>query len=134
MTVLAIAVTPNTTGLPGITEFTNIVGAMMTVGALACVLAVILSAGMWALGSHSGNVQLTSRAKTGVVVSAVAALLSGGAALLVTFFTSQALRCDRFSRPVRAAAPVGVAGRRDCLPGRRRARRAGVWVRVGARP
>src|ERR1700733_4303121 len=81
MTVLAIAVTPNTTGLPGITEFTNIVGAMMTVGALACVLAVILSAGMWALGSHSGNVQLTSRAKTGVVVSAVAALLIGGAPL-----------------------------------------------------
>ena len=64
----AVSISPNTSGLPGLNELSNIVGAMLTVGAILCVLGVILSSAVWAVASTSGNVQLVSRAKTGTVV------------------------------------------------------------------
>lgn len=88
MSVLAVSVTPNTNGLPGLSELSNIVGAMLTVGAILCVLGVILASIVWATASTSGNIQLVSRAKTGTVVCAVAALLIGGSSLLITFFVN----------------------------------------------
>jgi hypothetical protein len=83
-----VSISPNTNGLPGLSELSNLVGAMLTVGAILCVLGVILSAVVWAVASTSGNVQLVSRAKTGTVVSALAALLIGGSSLLITFFVN----------------------------------------------
>lgn len=80
-------ITPNTTGLPGISELETIVGALLTVGLIASVAGVVLSATVWAVGSHSGNVGLVGRAKGGVVVSALAAMLTGGAVALVSFFS-----------------------------------------------
>ena len=40
----------------------------------------------WAIGSNSSNPHLSGRGKTGVIVSCVAALLVGGADILVNFF------------------------------------------------
>jgi hypothetical protein len=88
LAVPAVSISPNTNGLPGLNELSTLVGAMLTVGAILCVLGVILSAIVWAVASTSGNIQIVSRAKTGVVVAAVAALLIGGASLLVTFFVN----------------------------------------------
>jgi hypothetical protein len=42
---------------------------------------------VWAVASHSGNVHLVGRAKGGVVVSAAAAMLTGGAVALISFFS-----------------------------------------------
>ena len=84
----AVSISPNTSGLPGLNELSNIVGAMLTVGAILCVLGVILSSAVWAVASTSGNVQLVSRAKTGTVVCGIAALLIGGASVLITFFVN----------------------------------------------
>ena len=88
MDTTAVNITPNTTGLPGISELETIVGALLTLGLVASVAGLVLSAIVWAVASHSGNVHIVGRAKTGVVVSAVAAMLTGGAVALVTFFSN----------------------------------------------
>jgi hypothetical protein len=83
-----VNVTPNSTGLPGITELQNIVGALLTIGLIAALAGLAISAAAWAMGSHSANPVLAGRGKTGVLVSFVAAGLTGGAVALINFFSS----------------------------------------------
>lgn len=88
MTVLVagVNVSPNTSGLPGISELQNIVGALLTVGLVAALAGLVLSAIVWSVGNHSTNPVLSGRGKTGVLVSFVAAALIGGAVALINFF------------------------------------------------
>ena len=81
-------VSPNTTGLPGINTISNIVGALLTIGLIACVAGLVIAAIVWAIGSHSSNPNLAGRGKTGVLVALVAAILIGGANVLVDFFVA----------------------------------------------
>ncbi len=81
-------VSPNSTGLPGISSLNNIVGALLTVGLIACVAGLVIAAIVWAIGSHSSNPTLAGRGKTGVLVALVAAILIGGANVLVDFFVT----------------------------------------------
>lgn len=81
-----ISISPNESGLPGIAALRTIVGAVMTVGLILSVLALIVSAVVWGFGSNSANPHLASRGKTGVLVSCAAALLCGAAVTLVNFF------------------------------------------------
>jgi len=80
-------VTSNTTGLPGLAQLREIVGALLTFGLVACVAALVIAAIVWGLGSNSSNPHLAGRGKTGVVVAAGAALLIGAANAIVTFFS-----------------------------------------------
>ena len=52
---LDIEIDPNSNGLPGIGELKQIVGASMTVGLILAVLALIISAIVWALGANSAT-------------------------------------------------------------------------------
>jgi hypothetical protein len=79
-------VSPNTSGLPGITELENIVGALLTIGLIASLAGLVISAIVWAIGNHSINPVLAGRGKTGVLVAFVAAALTGGAVTLINFF------------------------------------------------
>ena len=81
-------VSPNTTGLPGIGTLSNMVGALLTVGLIACLAGLVLAAIVWAIGSHSSNPHLAGRGKSGVLVAFVAAVLIGGANVLVDFFVT----------------------------------------------
>jgi hypothetical protein len=81
-------VLPNSTGLPGISTLSNMVGALLTVGLIACVAGLVLAAILWAIGSHSSNPHLAGRGKSGVLVAFVAAVLIGGANVLVDFFVA----------------------------------------------
>jgi hypothetical protein len=81
-----INVSPNSNGLPGISELQNIVGALLTIGLIAALAGLALSASVWALGNHSANPVLSGRGKTGVLVSFLAAALTGGAVALINFF------------------------------------------------
>ena len=47
---LDINISPNSNGLPGISQLRHIVGASMTVGLVLAVLALIISAIVWATG------------------------------------------------------------------------------------
>ncbi|HCX83707.1 MAG TPA: hypothetical protein DHV14_00915 [Micrococcales bacterium] len=82
----AIDITPNDTGLPGISQLRTIVGAVMTIGLICSVLALIISAIVWAIGSNSSNPHLASRGKVGVLVSCGAAVVCGASVTLVNFF------------------------------------------------
>lgn len=82
----AINISPNTSGLPGLSELQNIVGALLTAGLIASVAGLAVSSIVWAIGSHSANPVLAGRGKTGVLVAFVAAALVGGAVVLINFF------------------------------------------------
>jgi hypothetical protein len=84
----ATHISPNTSGLPGTSEAEKIVGALLTFGLIAAVAGIAIAAMSWALGSHSANPHLAGRGKTGVIVSCLAAMLVGGADILVNFFAS----------------------------------------------
>jgi len=48
-------ITPNKTGLPGLGTSSQIVGALITYGLIACVAAIVVSAIVWAISHHNGN-------------------------------------------------------------------------------
>jgi hypothetical protein len=79
-------VNPNSTGLPGISTLSNMVGALLTIGLIACVAGLVIAAIVWAVGHHSANPNVASRGKSGVLVAFAAALLVGGANVLIDFF------------------------------------------------
>lgn len=81
-----VSISPNDSGLPGIAALRTIVGAVMTVGLILSVLALIISAIVWGFGSNSSNPHLASRGKVGVLVSCAAAIITGGAVALINFF------------------------------------------------
>ena len=83
---LDIEIDPNSNGLPGISELKQIVGASMTVGLILAVLALIISAIVWALGANSSNPHLAGRGKLGVLVALGAAIVCGASVTLVNFF------------------------------------------------
>ncbi len=81
-----VNVTPNTSGLPGIAQLREIVGAMMTIALILSVLALLLAAIVWAMGANSSNPHLAGRGKLGVLVALGAAILTGAAVTLINFF------------------------------------------------
>ena len=83
--MILIDINPNSDGLPGLASFTHIVGALLTLGLIASVAGIAISAIAWAVGSHSANPHVAGRGKTGVLVSAAAAMVVGAANTIVTF-------------------------------------------------
>ncbi|GAB3214201.1 hypothetical protein GCM10027294_52590 [Marinactinospora endophytica] len=83
---MEINIEPNDSGLPGIAQLRTIVGAVMTVGLILSVLALIVSAVVWGFGANSSNPHLASRGKVGVLVSCCATILCGAAVTLINFF------------------------------------------------
>ncbi|MCL1899947.1 MAG: DUF6112 family protein [Promicromonosporaceae bacterium] len=81
-----VNISPNDSGLPGISQLKTIVGAVMTVGLILSVLALIISAIIWGFGSNSSNPHLASRGKLGVIVSCAAAVICGASVTLINFF------------------------------------------------
>jgi hypothetical protein len=81
-------VAPNTTGLPGISTISSMVGALLSIGLIACLAGLVIAAIVWAVGHHSSNPTLAGRGKSGVLVAFAAAVLIGGANVLVDFFVN----------------------------------------------
>lgn len=81
-----IDISPNDSGLPGIAALRTIVGAVMTIGLILSVLALIVSAVVWGFGSNSSNPHLAGRGKVGVLISCGAAIVTGASVTLINFF------------------------------------------------
>lgn len=81
-----VNITPNDDGLPGIAQLRTIVGAVMTIGLILSVLALIISAIVWGFGANSSNPHLAGRGKMGVLVSCGAAVICGASVTLINFF------------------------------------------------
>ncbi len=81
-----INIDPNDSGLPGIAQLRTIVGAVMTIGLILSVLALIISAIVWGFGANSSNPHLAGRGKVGVLVSCGAAVICDASVTLINFF------------------------------------------------
>lgn len=81
-----IVIPPNDDGLPGIAALRTVVGAVMTVGLILSVLALIVAAVVWGFGANSSNPHLASRGKLGVLISCGAAIITGASVTLINFF------------------------------------------------
>lgn len=81
-------VSPNSDGLPGLAVVRRMAGALLTWGLVACVVGIVVSVIVWAVGQHYGSYAGTSTGKAGVLVSMGGAVLIGGANSIVAFFAA----------------------------------------------
>ena len=63
----------------GGTTLQSIIGALLTLALVAAVAALIASAISWGIGNSSGNHQITTKGKTGVLIALAAAAITGSA-------------------------------------------------------
>ncbi|MGC1239908.1 MAG: DUF6112 family protein [Acidimicrobiales bacterium] len=83
-----VNVTPNTTAIPGIGTLNTLVGSLMAFGLVLSLAGFVGCAIVMAIGHHSANPHWSSKGKMGLLVCLLAALLIGGADLLVNTFFS----------------------------------------------
>ena len=86
MNLLAqVNLNPNPDELPGGNVLSALTDGLAGFALVFCLIGLVVGAGMWALGSNSSNYNQTLVGKRAVVISAVAALLIGGAAAIINF-------------------------------------------------
>lgn len=77
---------PNPNKLPGGDVLQSITDGIAGFSLIVCLIGLVVGAGMWGIGSTSSNYQQTFVGKRAFAVSALAALLIGGAAAIINFF------------------------------------------------
>lgn len=86
-TLLAqVAGNPDPTQLPGGQVLQQLTNGIMGWGLVLALIALVISAVTWALGSNSNNYQYAVAGRRGVVVAGLAALLIGAAPAIINFF------------------------------------------------
>ena len=92
MLIADVTLNPSTSDLPGgqvLQQLANGLGAWALIGSL---IALLLGAVMWAIGSHTQNMHQSAAGRRAVVTSLVAAVLIGAAPSLINFFFSTGLK------------------------------------------
>jgi hypothetical protein len=79
-----LSVKPNS-GAPGAAQLGQLVGDTLFYALLACTAGVIVGGAAWALGSHSGNYQATSRGRAGFLTGLGGAVVCGAAVAIVNY-------------------------------------------------
>lgn len=77
---------PDAGELPGGEVLQSLTNGIAGFALIFCLIGLVLSAGLWALGSNSNNYQQTFVGKRGFAVCAMGALLIGAAAAIINFF------------------------------------------------
>jgi len=91
MILANVSLTPSTTALPGsaaLQQIANGIAAWALIGAL---VALLLGAALWAVGSHTQNMHQSSQGRRAVMTSLAAAILIGAAPTLINFFFNTGL-------------------------------------------
>ena len=81
-----VTLDPNPNGLPGGRVLEDLTNGIAGFSLIFCLIGLVIGAAMWGLGSTSSNYQQTFVGKRAFAVSALAALLIGGAAAIINFF------------------------------------------------
>ena len=90
--IAGVTLNPSVSALPGanvLQQLANGLGAWALVGSL---IAFVLGAVMWAIGSHTQNMHHSAVGRRAVVTSLGAAVLIGAAPALINFFFSTGLK------------------------------------------
>jgi hypothetical protein len=86
-----VNLSPSTSALPGsaaLQQLANGIAAWALIGAL---VALLLGAALWAVGSHTQNMHQSSQGRRAVLTSLGAAVLIGAAPTLINFFFNTGL-------------------------------------------
>ena len=87
----SVTLTPSTTALPGVAVLQQIANGIASWSLIACLIALVLGAGVWAIGAHFQNSNQSVAGRRAVVTSIGAAVLIGAAPQLINFFFSTGL-------------------------------------------
>ena len=109
MLLADVTLNPSTSDLPGasvLQQLANGLGAWALIGSL---IALVLGAVMWAIGSHTQNMHQSSAGRRAVVTSLAAAILVGAAPSLINFFFSDRTQGALMHSLLCFVNPVGCA-------------------------
>ncbi len=85
----SLQLNPDPSQLPGAPVLQKLADGVGGWALIAAMLGVVVGAVMWAFGHYSQNYQQAYNGRRGVMVSALAAVLIGGAPHIVSFFLGQ---------------------------------------------
>jgi 4-hydroxybenzoate polyprenyltransferase len=77
---------PSTADLPGSAALQSIANGIASWALIGTLIALLLGAGLWAVGSHTQNAHQSMAGRRAVVTALVAAILIGAAPALINFF------------------------------------------------
>jgi Family of unknown function (DUF6112)/TrbC/VIRB2 pilin len=77
---------PSASGLPGTSVLQSLANGLDWWALIAATVGVVVGAILWAFGHYSQNYQQAYNGRRGVMVSALAAVLIGGAPRIISFF------------------------------------------------
>jgi hypothetical protein len=86
MTFADVTLTPSSTSLPGSAALQSIANGVAAWALIGALVALLLGAALWAVGSHTQNMHQSASGRRAVATSLVAAILIGAAPSLVNFF------------------------------------------------
>ena len=79
---------PDFDGLGGIGDLKAVIGALLTFVLIIAVLMLIVSGIAWAIGASTGNYQVASKGRAGVLVALGAAILAGSGVAWINWLVS----------------------------------------------
>jgi len=81
-----VSANPDPTGLPGSGKLQKLLNGLYSWSLILSLAALVISALIWALGSHSQHYGAAHGGKRGVLIAALAAFLIGAGPSIVNFF------------------------------------------------
>jgi hypothetical protein len=81
-----VSLNPSTSSLPGSAALQALANGIASWALIGALVALLLGAGLWAVGSHTQNMHQSSQGRRAVLTSLVAAVLIGAAPELINFF------------------------------------------------
>jgi hypothetical protein len=81
-----VSLNPSTSSLPGSAALQSLANGIASWALIGALVALLLGAGLWAVGSHTQNMHQSSQGRRAVLTSLVAAVLIGAAPALINFF------------------------------------------------
>lgn len=77
---------PSTSSLPGGAALQSIANGIASWCLIGALIALLIGAALWAIGSHTQNMHQSSQGRRAVLSSLIAAVLIGAAPELINFF------------------------------------------------
>jgi hypothetical protein len=86
-----VSLNPSTTALPGGAALQQLANGIASWALIGSLVALLLGAALWAVGSHTQNMHQSMAGRRAVVTSLLAAVLIGAAPSLINFFFTTGL-------------------------------------------
>ena len=86
-----VTLSPSTTALPGSAALQHIADGIASWALIGALVALLLGAALWAVGSHTQNMHQSAQGRRAVLTSLGAAVLIGAAPSLINFFFNTGL-------------------------------------------